>query len=64
LPAGSERVVRGRKEITVRTGNAGAVDFQFNGKKVGAGGDYGEVKTVTFGPGGILPNAPPPTSTP
>jgi cytoskeleton protein RodZ len=64
LPAGTERVVQGRKEITVRTGNAGAVDFQFNGKKVGAGGDYGEVKTVTFGPGGILPNAPPPTSTP
>ena len=64
LPAGTERVVQGRKEITVRTGNAGAVDFQFNGKKVGTGGDYGEVKTVTFGPGGILPNAPPPTSTP
>jgi len=64
LPAGTERVVQGRKEITVRTGNAGAVDFQFNGKKVGASGDYGEVKTVSFGPGGILPNAPPPTSTP
>jgi cytoskeleton protein RodZ len=62
LPAGSERVVRGRKEITVRTGNAGAVDFRFNEKKVDIGGDYGEVKIVTFGPRGILPNAPPPST--
>jgi cytoskeleton protein RodZ len=64
LPAGTERVVRGRKEITVRTGNAGAVDFRFNEKKVDIGGDYGEVKIVTFGPRGILPNAPPPPSAP
>ncbi len=64
LPAGSERVVRGRREITVRTGNAGGVDFRFNEKKVDIGGDYGEVKTVTFGPHGILPSAPAPPSTP
>jgi cytoskeleton protein RodZ len=64
LPAGSERVVRGRKEITVRTGNAGGVDFRFNEKKVDTGGDYGEVKTVTFGPRGILPSAPASPSTP
>jgi cytoskeleton protein RodZ len=62
LPAGSERAVRGRKEITVRTGNAGGVDFRFNEKKVDIGGDYGEVKTVTFGPRGILPIAPPPST--
>ena len=64
LPAGTERVIRGRKEITIRTGNAGAVDFRFNERKVDIGGDYGEVKTVTFGPHGILPSAPPPPSTP
>jgi cytoskeleton protein RodZ len=64
LPAGSEREIRGRKEIIVRTGNAGGVDFRFNGKRVDTGGDYGEVKTVTFGPHGILPSAPPPPSTP
>jgi cytoskeleton protein RodZ len=64
LPAGSERLVRGRKEIIVRIGNAGGVDFRFNEKKVDTGGDYGEVKTVTFGPRGVLPNAPPPPSTP
>jgi cytoskeleton protein RodZ len=64
LPPGSERVARGRKEIIVRAGNAGGVDFRFNGKKLDTGGEYGEVKTVTFGPRGILPSAPPPPSTP
>src|SRR6266853_5979965 len=64
LPAGSEREIRGRKEIIVRTGNAGGVDFRFNGKKVDTGGEYGEVKTVTFGPRGILPTAATPPSTP
>ncbi len=62
--AGSERTVRGRKEIIVKAGNAGGVDFRFNGRKVETGGDYGEVETVTFGPGGMLPNAPAPPSTP
>ncbi len=64
LPAGSERAVRGRKEITVKAGNAGGVDFRFNGQKLDIGGESGEVKTVTFGPRGILPNAPAPPSTP
>ena len=64
LPAGGERVVRGRKEIMVKVGSAGAIDFRFNGKKVDTGGEYGEVKTVTFDPRGMLPNAPPPPSTP
>ena len=64
LPAGSQREIRGREEIIVRTGNAGGVDFRFNGKKVDTGGEYGEVKTVTFGPRGILPTAAPQPSTP
>jgi cytoskeleton protein RodZ len=64
LSAGSERAVRGRKEIMVKAGNAGGVDFRFNGQKLDIGGAFGEVKTVTFGPRGILPNAPAPPSTP
>jgi cytoskeleton protein RodZ len=64
LSAGSERTVRGRKEIMVKAGNAGGVDFRFNGQKLDIGGASGEVKTVTFGPRGILPNAPAPPSTP
>ncbi len=62
LEAGSERTVRGRKEVIVKAGNAGGVTFQFNGKKLETGGDYGEVKTVTFGPDGLLPTAPPPST--
>ena len=54
LPAGSERQVRGHQQIVVKTGNAGGVDFQFNGKKVAAAGEYGEVKTITFGPRGLM----------
>ena len=64
LSAGSERTVRGRKEIIVKAGNAGGVDFRFNGQKLDIGGEFGEVKTVTFGPRGILPNAPAPPSAP
>ncbi|MGB9203006.1 MAG: helix-turn-helix domain-containing protein [Terriglobales bacterium] len=64
MPAGSERTVHGRREIIVKAGNAGGVDFRFNGQKLEVGGESGEVRTVTFGPRGILPNAPAPPSTP
>jgi cytoskeleton protein RodZ len=60
LAAGSDRTVQGRKEVIVRVGNAGGVDVLFNGKKLDTGGGTGEVKTVTFGPGGVVPNAPVP----
>jgi cytoskeletal protein RodZ len=64
MAAGSERTIRGRKEITVKAGNSGGVDFRFNGKKLETGGEYGEVKTVTFGPGGMSPTAAATPSTP
>ncbi len=64
LSAGSERVLHGRQKIVVKTGNAGGIDFRFNGKKLDAGGEFGEVKTVTFGPDGMVPAAPAPPSTP
>jgi cytoskeleton protein RodZ len=64
LPAGSEREVRARREVVVKIGNAGAVDLRFNGKKVDGGGDFGEVRLVTFGPNGLLPNAPAAPSNP
>ena len=64
LSAGGERAVHGRKEIMVKAGNAGGVDFRFNGQKLDIGGESGEVKTVSFGPHGIVPNAPAPPSTP
>jgi cytoskeleton protein RodZ len=64
LEAGSQRAIRGRKEIIVKVGNAGGVDFHFNGKKLDTGGEFGEVKTITFGSQGIIPNAPAAPSTP
>jgi cytoskeletal protein RodZ len=64
LAAGSERTVQGRKEIIVRTGNAGGLDFRFNGKSLDFTGKAGEVKTVTFGPSGVLPNTPSTAATP
>jgi cytoskeleton protein RodZ len=62
VAAGSERSVRGQKEVVVKAGNAGGVDFQFNGKKVDTGAKYGEVKTVIFGPTGMITSAPPPST--
>jgi cytoskeleton protein RodZ len=64
LSAGSERSILGRKEVIVRMGNAGGVDLQFNGKKVAGGGEFGEVKTITFGPRGVVPSAPVPIANP
>ncbi len=64
LGPGSERALRGRKEVIVKLGNAGGVDLRLNGKKLDTGGDFGEVKTVTIGPGGLVPNAPAPAATP
>ena len=64
LAQGSERVISGRKEIIVKAGNAGGIEFRFNGKKVDARGESGEVKTITFGPDGMVPKAPAAPSTP
>lgn len=63
LQGGNQRTVHGRKEVIVRAGNVGGVDLLFNGKKLERQGDYGEVRTITFGPGGMTASAPasPPT---
>ncbi len=65
LTAPAEKSVRATKEITIKAGNIGALDFAFNGKKLPAQGDYGEVKTLTFDADGLRPPAPnPPEPTP
>ncbi len=64
LFAGGQRAVQGRKEVIVKAGNSGGIDFRLNGSKLATGGESGEVRTFTFGPQGILPNAPAPPSTP
>jgi cytoskeleton protein RodZ len=63
LVTGSDRTVRARQEIIARVGNAGGVDLRFNGKKVDTDGQFGDVETLTFGPGGLVPSTPSSPST-
>jgi cytoskeleton protein RodZ len=58
LTAPSQKAIRAQNEIVVRAGNVGALDFEFNGKKLPTQGDYGEAKTLTFDARGLQPAAP------
>ncbi len=60
----SERTFHGRREIVIKAGNAGGLDFILNGKKLDVGGDLGQVKTVTIGPAGLSPNPLNPSTNP
>ena len=53
LIGGAEKSIRAANQIIVRTGNAGALDLEFNGQKLPTQGAYGEVKTLEFGPSGL-----------
>lgn len=64
LGPGSERTFHAHRGVFVKAGNAGALDFQLDGKKLEVGGEYGEVKSVTIGHAGLIPNAAPPLTTP
>jgi cytoskeleton protein RodZ len=55
LTAPAQKSVRARNEIVIKAGNVGALDFEFDGKKLPTQGDYGEVKTLTFGATGLQP---------
>ena len=58
----NQRAVHARDSVVIKAGNVGALDFVFNNRKLASQGDYGEVKTLTFGPGGLQPKpvaAPP-----
>jgi cytoskeleton protein RodZ len=63
LVAEDQRAVHAHKEVIIKAGNTGALDFVFNGKKLKPQGDYGEVKTFTFGPSGLQPTPSPPKVT-
>jgi hypothetical protein len=60
MTAPAQKSIRAGKEIVIHAGNVGALDFEFNGKKLPTQGDYGEVKTLTFDPSGLQPPAPKP----
>ena len=54
LKAGDQRTFHGRERVTMKVGNAAAVDFLLNGNLLPVGGNVGEVKTVTIGPSGVV----------
>ncbi len=58
LMAATERSVEARKQIVIKAGSVGALDFSFNGRKLPAQGDFGEVKTLTFQANGLQPSPP------
>jgi len=65
LTAPAAKSVEAAKEITIRAGNVGALEFSFNGKKVPIRGDFDEVKTLVFDANGLQPEPPktqPPTA--
>ena len=53
LTASTQRTVHASEEIVVRAGNAGALDFVFNGKKLPSQGEINQVKTLTFNARGL-----------
>lgn len=56
LSAGDQRAIHARNHVLLKSGNTGGLDFVFNGKKLPAQGDYGQVKTITFGSDGLQPS--------
>ena len=53
LAAPTEQSIAARDQIVIKTGNVGALDISFNGKKLASQGDYNQVKTLTFDPNGL-----------
>jgi cytoskeleton protein RodZ len=48
LLAGTRKTFTAGKEMVIKAGNVGALDFEFNGEALPAQGEDGEVKTVVF----------------
>ena len=53
LTGGAEKSIRATNQVVVKTGNPGALDFEFNGRKLPVQGTSGEVLTLEFGPSGL-----------
>lgn len=58
LTAPAQKSIRAEREIIIKAGNVGALDFEFNGNKLPTQGDFGEVKTLTFSSHGLQPPVP------
>jgi hypothetical protein len=55
LPARMQESVQANREILVKAGNIGGLDFWFNGKKLASQGVSAEVKTLAFNASGLQP---------
>jgi len=64
LSAPTQKEIQANKEVVVKAGNVGALDFYFNGKKLPAQGQYGVVKTLTFRSDGLQAAPPKPVTPP
>jgi hypothetical protein len=53
LAAEEEKSIDGQKEIVIKAGNIGGLDFWFNGNKLPSQGEYGNVRTLTFDASGL-----------
>lgn len=48
MEPGETRMLNGEQSAVVFTGNAGGLDFRYNGKQIGTAGPKGQVRTVVF----------------
>jgi cytoskeleton protein RodZ len=64
LDAGLQKVITAKNRVTIRAGSVGALAISFNGRRLPSQGDYGQVKTLIFGPDGLEPPTPKPISPP
>ena len=55
LAASTEKSIEARNQIVIKTGNVGALDISFNGKKLAPLGRENQVKTLTFDLNGLRP---------
>lgn len=62
LIAPYEKVVQAKNEVTVKIGNAGALDVFFNGKRLPSLGEFGEVRTLVFHADGLQAPSTRPTA--
>lgn len=58
LLAGARKTFTAEKEIVIKAGNVGALDFEFNGEALPVQGEDGEVKTLVFDAHGLRTAVP------
>lgn len=63
LSAQGVKAVAARKELVIKAGNVGGLDFWFNGKRLAAQGDLDQVKTLTFDQSGLVASSAHPQTT-